>query len=71
VTGRSVVRRTLDDAASVGARVIVASALGESVGADDLNQVVATQEPTEVVRRDYDALREAADAIASAVINVV
>jgi xylulokinase len=70
VTGRVVVRRSLDDAASVGARLIVASALGESWDVDSINPVVARQSPDASLVRDYASLRETADAIASAVIDL-
>ena len=70
VTGRPVVRRALDDAASVGARLVVASALGEDLDVDALNPVVAREPPDATLVRDYAALRGTADAIASAVINL-
>ncbi|MEX0663883.1 MAG: FGGY family carbohydrate kinase [Acidimicrobiia bacterium] len=70
VSDRTVVRRTLDDAASVGARLIVASALGESVSVDDVNPVVAREEPDAVLVRAYPSLRATADASASAVISL-
>ena len=70
VTGRPVVRRALDDAASVGARLVVASALGEDLDVDALNPVVAREAPNGKLVSDYAALRGTADAIASAVINL-
>lgn len=70
VTGRAVVRRALDDAASVGARLIVASALGEDVAVDDMNVVVARDQPDTSLVREYTLLRETADAYASAVIDL-
>lgn len=71
ITGRPVVRRALDDAASVGARLMVATALGESVDVDELNSVVARDEPNSSIVRDYKDLRETADATASAIVNSV
>jgi sugar (pentulose or hexulose) kinase len=71
VTGRPVVRRAVDDAASVGARLLVASALSESLALDDVNPVVAREEADVDVARRYSALRGTADAIASAVISSV
>ncbi|MSO79588.1 MAG: hypothetical protein EXQ79_08270 [Acidimicrobiia bacterium] len=70
VTGRGVVRRSLDDAASVGARLVVASALGEDIAVDDVNAVVARDTPDASLVRAYASLRETADAYASAVINI-
>jgi xylulokinase len=70
VTGRAVVRRALDDAASVGARLVVATALGESLAVDDVNPVVAREEPDVALVRAYASLRATADASASAVINL-
>ena len=70
VTGCPVVRRAVDDAASVGARLLIASALGESLGAvDDVNAVVEREVVDDALARDYTLLRGTADAIASAVID--
>ena len=44
-TARPIVRRAVDDAASVGARVIVGEAEGDPVDLDALNPVIATDEP--------------------------
>ena len=70
VTGRAVVRRSVDDAASVGARLVIASALGEAVEIDQSNGVVAREEPEAALARAYSSLRATADAAASAVIEL-
>ncbi|HEY8216512.1 MAG TPA: FGGY-family carbohydrate kinase [Acidimicrobiia bacterium] len=70
VTGCSVVRRAIDDAASVGARLLVAVALGEVLPLDDVNPVVAREAPDRALVDAYASLRETADALASAVIDV-
>jgi xylulokinase len=68
VTGLAVVRRAVDDAASVGARLVISSALDELLSADDTNPVVAREEPDAALATEYASLRETADAIASALI---
>jgi xylulokinase len=70
VTGRAVVRCTLDDAASVGARLVVASAIGEACIVEALNPTVAREEPNTSLTRAYASFRATADAAASAVINL-
>src|SRR5581483_1381560 len=70
ITGRPVARRALDDAASVGARLLVAHAYADDLEGDALNPVVAHEEPSASLLRDYSSLRETADAIASAVIEL-
>lgn len=67
---RPVVRRAIDDAASVGARLLVAQALGEALDVDVLNPVVATEEPNPAWVIAYEAVRESADAAASAVLDL-
>ena len=69
VTGCPVVRHAIDDAASVGARLLVASALSESLTLDDVSPVIAREEPDVELACQYSALRETADAVASAVIS--
>jgi len=69
VTGQPITRRVIDDAASVGARLLLPAALGETLPLDDLSPVVARDEPDDELVRLYDSLRETADALASAVID--
>ena len=61
VTSRPVVRRAHDDAASVGARLIVAHARGEALDGDIVNPVVAREEPDAGWVRAYEPIRRAAD----------
>lgn len=68
VTGIPLVRRSIDDAASVGARLLVAAALGEVLPLDDVSPVMHREEPDPELVHRYSQLRDAADAIASAVI---
>lgn len=68
VTGLPVVRRIVDDAASVGARLLVASALDNVLALDDVNPVFERAEPDNQLVRAYSELRDTADALASAVI---
>jgi xylulokinase len=69
-TRRPVVRRTTDDAASVGARLLVAQAVGEALDVDILNPVLATEPPNPAWVIAYEAVRESADATASAVLDL-
>jgi sugar (pentulose or hexulose) kinase len=69
-TGRAWTRRRHDDAASVGARVIAAAALGDTTGADELNPVTETGHPEASLVEAYDALRERSDAAARAVLEL-
>jgi sugar (pentulose or hexulose) kinase len=68
-TGLPVIRRSVDDAASVGARLLVAMARDEMLPVDDVSPVVARDEPVASLVREYTSLRETADAVASAVIH--
>jgi xylulokinase len=68
VTNHPVVRRAVDDAASVGARLLIASALDEALTLDDANPFAAREVPDRGLVRAYSSLRATADAIASAVI---
>lgn len=68
VTGKPVVRRALDDAASVGARLVVATALGETVEVDALNPAAGRDEPSVAAVHDYVSLRASADSVASKLI---
>jgi sugar (pentulose or hexulose) kinase len=69
-TGLPLVRRTVDDAASVGARLVVAAALDEQLGVDDLNPVAARDEPSPTLVDAYGSIRPAADAAARAVLRM-
>lgn len=71
VSARPVARRAIDDAASVGARLLVASALGEPLSLEHVSPVVAREEPDTGLAREYASRRETADAVASAVIKTV
>ena len=58
-TGHPLVRREIDEAASVGARVVVAEAVGAPVDLEVLNPVIARDEPDpELVDRYQEARRE-------------
>jgi xylulokinase len=70
VTGRTVVRRAVDDAASVGARLVVAHAVGEALDVDTLSPVVAEEPPNPGWVSAYGAIRDDADAAASAVLGL-
>jgi xylulokinase len=68
VSGLTVVRRAVDDAASVGARLLVAHALGESLGVDRLNPVVRREAPEPALVTAYRAVRAASDSAAAAAL---
>lgn len=70
VTGLPLTRRRLDDAASVGARLVVAAAVGEDLAVDDVNPVVARTDPDPSLVTAYQALRSASDAAAEAVLGL-
>ena len=70
VTGLPVVRRTIDDAASVGARLLVAAARAESVTLDAINPVGARDRPVEGDAGAYTELRGIADRAATAVLGL-
>jgi len=70
VTGRPVLRHHLDEAASVGARLLIGIASGESITVDDLNPLVAREEPAPDLARDYAAVREESDRVASRLMDV-
>lgn len=71
VTARPWLRRRHDDAASVGARLVAAAALGESLTVDACNPVVARGEPEPLDIDAYRALRPRADAAAAAVLDLL
>jgi sugar (pentulose or hexulose) kinase len=62
---RPVRRREHDDAASVGARIVVGAALAEPVDLDEVNPVVAEEAPDEQLIESYSALRPRSDAAAA------
>ena len=69
VTGLALTRRALDDAASVGARLLVAHARGDRVSVDDVNPVVRRETPAAEVTAAYRAVRVAADRAAATVLD--
>jgi sugar (pentulose or hexulose) kinase len=69
VTGLPVARRAVDDAATVGARLIVARALGEPFDVDTANPVVARERPDPSLVEAYRPVRAASDAAAAAVLD--
>ena len=68
MTGLPVVRRAVDDAASVGARLVVSAALGESLDVDEVNPVVEREPPDASLVAAYRPVRAASDAAAAAVL---
>ena len=68
MTGLPVVRRAVDDAASVGARLIVSAALGESLDVEAVNPVVEREPPDSSLAAAYRPIRAASDAVAAAVL---
>ncbi len=67
-TGLPVVRRAVDDAASVGARLVVATALGESPDVETVNPVIELEPPDAGLVEAYRPVRAASDAAATAVL---
>jgi xylulokinase len=70
VSARPVVRRTIDDAASVGARLVVAAARDEALTPAIANPVTGREAPEPALVEAYQPRREAADAAASAVVEL-
>jgi xylulokinase len=70
VSARPVVRRTVDDAASVGARLVVAAARDEALTPAIANPVTGREAPEPALVEAYRPRREAADAAASAVVEL-
>jgi len=68
VTECGVTRRAVDDASSVGARLLVAAALGEPIDVDDVNPVVGREDPDGALVASYRPVRAASDAIAGALL---
>jgi xylulokinase len=71
VTGCRVTRRAVDDAASVGARLLVASALGQALDVNDVNPVVAREEPDGELVAAYRSVRASSDAVADALLGAI
>jgi xylulokinase len=69
-TGLPLVRRAVDDAASVGARVVVGEALAAPVDLDALNPIVATADPDPELVDRYEEARQDSDALARAVLDL-
>jgi xylulokinase len=69
VTGCPVTRRAVDDAASVGARLLVARAFDEAIGVDDANPVLSREPPDEALVPVYRQVRAASDAVANALLD--
>ncbi|HEY7106741.1 MAG TPA: FGGY family carbohydrate kinase [Acidimicrobiia bacterium] len=70
VTDRPVARRATDDAASVGARLVVAAARDEVLTVDDVSPVVGREEPDAALVAAYRDVRAASDAAAAAVLGI-
>jgi len=68
VASLPVVRRTVDDAASVGARLVVGHALGESLGVNDVNPVAGRETPDAPLVTAYREVRAASDTAAAAAL---
>lgn len=70
-TNRPLVRRGISDAASVGARILVAMALGDGVpSAHTLNPEIEVQQPEPDLATSYQEVRAASDAAAATVLGV-
>lgn len=69
-TGRRTVRRRNDDAASVGARLVVAAAIGETLRVDDLNPVVGVDHPDPGLCDALARMRERSDRAATSVLAI-
>jgi xylulokinase len=69
-TGFPLVRRAVDEAASVGARVVVGTALGAPVDLEVLNPVIARAEPDPELVERYEEARQDSDALARAVLDL-
>ena len=69
-TGLPRLRRALPDAASVGARLVVAAARGETLDADALNPPVEPEPADPALVAAYLPIRAASDAAAAAVLGL-
>ena len=67
-TEMPLVRREIDDAASVGARIVVGVATGSPVDLEVLNPVVNRVEPDPELVDRYEEARQDSDAFARAVL---
>jgi xylulokinase len=64
------VRLALDEAGSVGARIVVAAALGEPLDVGELNPTVTREEPDPVLIDAYRDIRARSDTAAAAVLQI-
>ena len=69
-TGLPVVRRTIDDAASVGARLLVADAMGTPMAVDDVNPVISREVGEARDVEAYTGLRGRSDDATAAVLRL-
>jgi sugar (pentulose or hexulose) kinase len=67
---KPVVRPTFDEAASVGARIVVGAALGEPLDLDDLNPIATKEEPEAALIDAYRDVRNRSDTAAAAVLQI-
>jgi xylulokinase len=65
-----VVRQALDEAASVGARIVVGVALGEHLDVGELNPTVTREEPNPALIDAYRDIRARSDTAAAAVLQI-
>lgn len=65
---RPTVRRALDQAASVGARLIVAAACDETLDLDAVNPIVERLQPDPALVESYERQRATSEAVAAAVL---
>jgi xylulokinase len=70
VTGIPAVRRRSGQAASAGAALLTAGAVGEDYDLDELDPVVETVEPDRADTARYGELRNRVDAVADAVVGL-
>jgi sugar (pentulose or hexulose) kinase len=69
VTGRPVLLHRLDEAASVGARLLVGIARGESIRLEDLSPAIDGEAPLPDLVRVYAGVKEESDRVAARVVN--
>jgi xylulokinase len=69
LTGRSVVRRRLDDAASAGARLLAAHAVADDIPVDALNPIADVAAPDPSLVEAYGPVRAASDALAARLLD--
>jgi xylulokinase len=68
-TGRPIIRHRFDDAASVGARLLVGISHGEAIGLADVNPLVGEEAPAPDLVGEYGAVRVESDRVASRLID--